>query len=103
MTLIRALPDEYSNFASSLLLLDKLDKATVHQAFVTEEAQRRHRANEAPTISAALATSPAPSGPQKCEFCTMTGHTIETCYKYRDSKREAQESVQKRQNKRKGQ
>jgi hypothetical protein len=45
MTLIRALPDEFSAFASSLLLLDKLEKSTIHQAFVTEESQRRHRAD----------------------------------------------------------
>jgi hypothetical protein len=31
MTLIRALPDEFSMFASSLLLLDKLEKSTIHQ------------------------------------------------------------------------
>jgi len=38
MTLIRALPaEEYSLFTFSLLLKDKLDKATVHQAFVNED------------------------------------------------------------------
>ena len=42
MALIRALPEEFANFASSLLLLDKLDKAVIQQAFVTEEAQHCH-------------------------------------------------------------
>jgi hypothetical protein len=51
MTLIRALPDEFSAFASSLLLLDKLEKSTIHQAFLTEESQRRRRASAAPNIS----------------------------------------------------
>ena len=36
MALIRALPaEEFSSFTSSLLLMDKLDRATIHQAFVT--------------------------------------------------------------------
>ncbi|KAF9553961.1 hypothetical protein CPC08DRAFT_737803 [Agrocybe pediades] len=51
MALIRALPEEFSNFASSLLLLDKLERATIQQAFVSEESQRRHRASEAPKES----------------------------------------------------
>ncbi len=37
MTLIRSLTEEYSAFASFLLLMDKLEKATIQQAFVTEE------------------------------------------------------------------
>jgi hypothetical protein len=45
MTLIRVLPDEFNGFASSLLLLDKLEKSTIHQAFVTEESQRHHCAS----------------------------------------------------------
>ena len=44
MVLIRALPDEYSHFVSSLLLMDKLDKDTVQQVFRTEEIQRHRRA-----------------------------------------------------------
>ncbi|TEB21168.1 hypothetical protein FA13DRAFT_1643328, partial [Coprinellus micaceus] len=38
-----ALPDNCSHFFMSLLLLDKLDKATTTQAFLTEETQCRHR------------------------------------------------------------
>ena len=62
MVLIRALPKEYSGFTSSLLLLDKLDKNTIHQAFVTEETQCRCRA-EAPSI--ALAASAIASSSKK--------------------------------------
>jgi hypothetical protein len=40
MALIRLLLEEYSGFTLSLLLMDKLDKTTVHQAFVTEDLQR---------------------------------------------------------------
>lgn len=36
MTMIRSLPDSYSNFASSLQLLDKLDEDTLQAAFVSE-------------------------------------------------------------------
>ena len=62
MALIRALPDEFSNFASSLLLMDKLDKAAIQQAFVTEESQHRHRASNTPNVASALAAIPsAPS------------------------------------------
>ena len=39
MTLIQALPEEYSHFTSALLLLKDLDKSTVEQAFNNEENQ----------------------------------------------------------------
>ena len=42
MAMIHSLPAEYSNFVSSLLLMDKLDKSTVQHAFYTEETQRHH-------------------------------------------------------------
>ncbi|PPQ95073.1 hypothetical protein CVT25_002460, partial [Psilocybe cyanescens] len=59
LTLIRALPDEYNAFASSLLLLDKLDKATIHQAFVTEDIQRCHCTSDMPAVATAFQTTPA--------------------------------------------
>jgi hypothetical protein len=77
MTLIRALPDEFSAFASSLLLLDKLKKSTIHQAFVTEESQRHHCASAAPNVSSALAalsSSSAASSTPECSFCGMKWH-----------------------------
>ena len=40
MTMIRALPASYASFASSLQLLDKLDKDALQSAFVNEEALR---------------------------------------------------------------
>ena len=43
MTLIRALPTEYNNFASSLLLLDSLDLNKLQSAFQNEESQRLAR------------------------------------------------------------
>ena len=40
MTLIRALPSEYSTFASSLQLIENLDKDKVQSAFINEELLR---------------------------------------------------------------
>ncbi|TDL27179.1 hypothetical protein BD410DRAFT_812260 [Rickenella mellea] len=38
MAMIRALPADYSSFVSSLLLLEKLDKAKLQDAFIAEES-----------------------------------------------------------------
>ncbi|PPQ90075.1 hypothetical protein CVT25_012024 [Psilocybe cyanescens] len=54
LTLIRALPNEYNAFALSLLLLDKLDKAIIHQAFVTENIQLCRRASDMPAVATAF-------------------------------------------------
>jgi hypothetical protein len=75
MVLIRALPDEYSHFVSSLLLMDKLDKDTVQQAFITEEIQRRRRAADVGSVAAMVAAS----APLQCEFCSRPGHAQSTC------------------------
>jgi hypothetical protein len=80
MALIRLLLEEYSGFTSSLLLMDKLDKTTVHQAFVTEDLQRRKRVQDASGGSQALA---APFGfkikSKTCDFCGRENHTVDTC------------------------
>ncbi|KAF7377306.1 Integrase catalytic domain-containing protein [Mycena sanguinolenta] len=44
MAMIRALPEEYQSFRSSLFLLPQLDKATVTEAFILEEQDRAERA-----------------------------------------------------------
>jgi hypothetical protein len=81
MTLIRALPDDYNAFVSSLLLKDDLDKAMVQNAFVREDNQRRRRQDESPSIGTALAIS---SGP--CAFCGYNGHTQDVCRQYARAK-----------------
>src|SRR5215510_55733 len=43
MAMIRALPEEYRHVASSLLLMEKLDKDLILQAFRAEELNRQHR------------------------------------------------------------
>ena len=70
MTLIRALPDNYNAFLSSLLLKDDLDKAAVQNAFAHEDNQCRRRQEESPSIGTALAVSSGPS---------LSGHRV--CWK----------------------
>jgi len=57
MSLIRALPDNYNSFVSSLLLKDDLDKAAVQIVFVREDNQCRHCQEESPAVGSALAAS----------------------------------------------
>ena len=65
MTMVRALPEDYNHFVSSLMLRDNLDKSSITQAFHTEEIQRTRRS--APQISevankaAAVITTPTPT------------------------------------------
>ncbi|PPQ89622.1 hypothetical protein CVT25_012635 [Psilocybe cyanescens] len=96
MTLIRALPDKFSGFASYLLLMDKLEKATIQQAFVTEESQNCHCASAAPNVTSALAalSSHTPVPPTLlCMFCGMNNHMQAECSRYLDSQEKAKKSV----------
>ena len=81
MTMIRALPASYAHFASSLQLLDKLDKDTLQSAFVNEEALRSR--STAPGSTSMVSTSmPAPANATPYEFCTIPGHTIASCRRF---------------------
>ena len=98
MALIRALPEEYSHFTSSLLLLDKLDKATIQQAFVTEDTQRRRRAADASASTMAMTASLAKA---ICDFCGKPGHDMAKCFAFQKAQKNAKENAQKpRQKKR---
>ena len=77
MALIRALPDDYNSFVSSLLLKDDLDKAAVQIAFVHEDNQCRCRQEESPAVGSALAASSTSS--TCCDFGSSTGHTQPEC------------------------
>jgi hypothetical protein len=93
MALIRALSDEYSGFVSSLLLLDKLDRATIHSAFVTEETQRRRRASDMPSVVTAMVAS-QPKGTLAtviCEFCAKPRHTMQKCYAFQRAQKAAKQ------------
>ena len=43
MALIRALPEDYRHLSTNLLLMDKLDKTTILQAFRSEELNRQRQ------------------------------------------------------------
>ncbi|KAF8809421.1 hypothetical protein BYT27DRAFT_7048621, partial [Phlegmacium glaucopus] len=96
--MICALPDEYSAFTSSLLLLDKLDKATIHQAFVGEETQRRRHASDMPSVGTAFSASSSstPTSKEKCDFCGMTNHIMEKCYQFINAQKSAKENNAKK-------
>ena len=100
MVLLRALPDDYSHFVTSLLLLDKLDKATITQAFLTEETQRRRRAADA--LSAA-ALSISSSSSSTCAFCTRSGHTQADCRAFARAQKNAREYVTSGSSQKRGQ
>ena len=105
MAMIRALPEDYHHFVSTLMLSDKLDKATILQAFHTEETQRTRRV--APQISevankatAAAATTTTSSNNQSkkqqhskpkqpCSFCGKPGHHFTKCYLFLSKSAEA--------------
>ena len=85
MTLIRALPDDYNGFISSLLLKDKLDKSTVQSAFITQEIQQRRRANDQNGSNAAFRASTSSSS-TLCDFCSEKGHNVPNCASYKTQK-----------------
>ena len=86
MTLVRALPNEYSNFSSALLLKDNLTKSAVQEAFKNEEANRLHRAKaeaafKAQVIKASPPSNPFPSKAEKfCPIHKSRGHSLEECH-----------------------
>lgn len=115
MALMRALPEEYDAFASSLLLLDSLALDKLVAAFHTEEAQRAaraeaalraansahayaHAAAAASGTACACAASSAPSSTPLsglvCEWCTRSGHLEKDCFKKAKAKRFAVEESQ---------
>lgn len=101
MTLIRALPDDYQNFSSALLLKDNLTKSAVIAAFKNEETNRIRR-SDAALFAYKHSLSPASSNPTKyCDVCEMNNHTLSECNIFRQarSKHAAERQDQKaRQN-----
>jgi hypothetical protein len=88
MALIRALPSEYNNFASSLLLLDTLDLDKLQSAFQNEESQRIARNVDSAPSTLALSASSTLS----CFFCGGTSHFEKDCM----AKKKASEEAKKR-------
>ena len=61
---------------------DKLNKPTIHQAFITEETTRRRRAADQLAMAALTQRT-------SCEFCGKTGHVMAKCYAFQDAQKEA--------------
>jgi len=75
---------------------DKLDKTTVHQAFVTEDLQHRKRVQDASGGSQALAARFGFKNKSKmCDFCGRENHTVDTCKTFESARKRAQENAQK--------
>ena len=89
MTLICALPTEFNNFASSLLLLDSLDLDKLKSAFQNEESQRLARNVTSPTLALQSST-------QHCTFCGGSTHCEKDCYARQKASTEAQEKRKQR-------
>jgi len=72
MALIRALPEEYSHFSTSLLLLDSLDKKRIIQAFCSEELNCQRQVETVNRAKAYHTSSSGRSG--SCNYCKKSGH-----------------------------
>src|ERR1700726_4659344 len=79
------------------MLLDKIDKRTLQEAFKNEEIQRQQAENASAASSArALAAStfgakqntPRPRTLYNCDFCGRVGHTMDRCRQFGTSQRE---------------
>ena len=84
MTLIRALPEEFQTFRSSLLLVPgSLDLKTVKEAFLQEERNRQPRASEQMAMKASQSKQRSRGRPDRvCTHPTCKskkGHTLENC------------------------
>jgi len=84
MALIRALPDEYRHLSSTLLLAEKLDKATILQAFRSEELNRHRNNNPTESLNKAQAFRKGMNMAEViCFFCKNKGHTKRDCRKFK--------------------
>lgn len=101
MAMLRALPDEYSNLTTSIQIASTLNKDTLLQAFITEDiTQQRRVKSETPPAASALSASASTS---TCAFCSLPGHSIDSCFRFREAKVAATKSAQeKRQERQQG-
>jgi hypothetical protein len=85
MALVRALPQEYNAFVSSLLLLDSLDLTKLRSAFQSEELQRSARNSDTTPLMALQA------GLARCYFCGSMDHLLRDCTKMKEASSKAKE------------
>ena len=85
MALIRALPDEYRHLSSNLLLVEKLDKAMILQAFRSEELNRQRGAQVAEMLNKvqAMRRGGRSFADTICFFCQNKGHMKQNCSKFK--------------------
>ncbi|KAG1787608.1 uncharacterized protein HD556DRAFT_1434386 [Suillus plorans] len=89
MAMIRALGENYAQFASSLILLKSLDQKELKAAFLAEETQHHQRADALGVSSSDSALFSAPGAPPSsckcganaiCDFCEKAGHCVHKCF-----------------------
>jgi hypothetical protein len=93
--MIRSLPSSYFNFASSLQLLDKLDKDTLQAAFINKEALRTRSSTPGSTSVLSASTS-FPSSNSTCDFCLLPGYSQASCIHYTCMKEQASKEAQEK-------
>ncbi|TFY71470.1 hypothetical protein EVG20_g1549 [Dentipellis fragilis] len=96
MALIRGLPSElYGSFTSSLLLLPQIDRATILEAFIAEDNNRRLRPSDDATLASRASAAAAASMSTTCDFCGRQGHIEAQCYTKQRARDQAQDNVRK--------
>lgn len=93
IALVKALPEQYSAFRSALMLLPKLDMASVSTAFQAEESTR---AGTSASLAMAAQARQSASNTMVCDFCKLSGHLVATCFKYNKASLNAQKEMQDR-------
>jgi gag-polypeptide of LTR copia-type len=104
MAMVRALPQEYSSFVSSLILLPQFDFKTLKEAFILEESNRRAtsastsvtavanlaRVSNKCTLASKSTSKPPPPSPKLiCEFCQTHNHSQDQCRLYKQFQQQA--------------
>src|SRR5262249_38095024 len=72
--------------------------ATVKDAFMLEEQNRRPRASSSSALSsmATPTTRGMKANNKMCDFCKLKGHLVETCYRYRTAQQQAEQSAKEK-------
>ena len=97
MALIRALPEDYRHLSTNLLLMDKLDKATILQAFRSEELNRQRQTE---MVNRVKAYEPKWLKNAICHGCGEKGHLRSKCPnkdKWKDKDKSGSEGAKKAQ------
>ena len=109
MAMVKTFPEDYSHFVSTLILGDKLNKATITQAFHIEKIQRTRKASsQISKIANKASTSSLSSFQSKnhnyrkekwdfskpCFFCELPGYSITKCPPLLAAKQGKQDTIQ---------